>query len=346
MGGKTFTDKQTGINPATRIPHDHIIPLGKMVTETFSPFFKKLEMVSQANQLIDKPDNGDIDFVALKRDNTLDTLYKYLEENGFRRKTNGNMVHILYPFDVDGELVYYQVDFIMTSDYRSYKINLLYYSNPVVFNATVGHYARSIGYKFSTKGLLIHITDRRKQNYYYKLSQHLDEMLKLLCLEMPEDFTEIYESPKAFATWLMSSPRYDHRLMKLAENKKAHRDAKQDEFCGKVYAILEESKKTSEIPSSRIDFSQGEVDFANMLKHERAIVGDEKIDGIVEFCKKREEVQKPVISGDLLIDLGFKPGPNFRIILDDVAKVFNEDSDENEVRSYIMEKYSFEGKLH
>jgi len=201
MGGKTFTDKTTGINPASRIPNHHIQRLSECVSDEYACFFDQCEMVSNCN-LSHKKDNGDIDFVVLKNKRSLEFLYEYTERNNIRRITNGNMVHILYPFGPtdNSKTPLYQVDFICVSDPEEYEITKFYYQNPIVFNATVGHFARSIGYKFSTKGLLLHITDKRKQNYYIEMSRDLDTILKLLCLSPEID--DIYRSPEDFVSWL------------------------------------------------------------------------------------------------------------------------------------------------
>jgi len=338
MGGKTFTDKITGINPASRIPNHHIQRLSECVSDEYACFFDQCEMVSNCN-LSHKKDNGDIDFVVLKNKRSLELLYDYVSRNNIRRITNGNMVHILYPFGPtdNSKTPLYQVDFICVNDPEEYEITKFYYSNPIVFNATVGHFARSIGYKFSTKGLLLHITDKRKQNYYIEMSRNLDTILKLLCLN--KDISHIYDSPEDFVSWLTSSPRYGSELMDLAENKNAHRDAKIDSFCGDVYKLLEKVNIKEKNPPSKIDFSDEKFSLSQALEFERGIIGNEIVDKVIELCEEKMKVESPIISGNVLIELGYKQGPIFKEIIQDVSSVFTKDENINNIKKYILDKY-------
>jgi hypothetical protein len=334
MGGNTFKD-QTGFNPASRIPTSDLDELAKSVYNEFHLFFNEMAMATD-HFLKNKVDHGDIDFVAWSRPESRDHLRLHCMENGYKFKANGNMEHVLYPF----KGCYHQIDFILAGSKIHYDTLHYFYSKPVVFNSVVGHFARSIGYKFSTDGFMLHVTDARKQNRYFLLTYDLRKSYEIMWLDNPDEKKDLYDSPMNFAEWILASPRFDCDLFRGNYNMKAHRDSYSEPFCGHVYDILHNSNYKGLEPPSIIDFSQGNANYRDILKREREVLGDEIYDRLISEVEGWSKVKKPIVSGDLLISLGYKPGTLFKEIIKDVSTIFNEESSEDDVVEYIKNKYS------
>jgi hypothetical protein len=335
MGGKFFKD-QEGKSLCERIPTGTIPLLTEQIILNFAVFFDKIKMVISDNALQTKEDHGDLDFVCLKNKDSLFLLRLYCDSRGIQYGHNGNMEHLRFP--LDGH--FYQIDFILAKDKLEYETELFFYSQEISFNSLIGQFARSIGYKFSTQGLLLHITDSRKQNYYVPMTRELPTILKLLCLEMPDKLQDLYASPEYFALWLTSSPRYDSSLMFGAENKNSHRDAKRDDFCSRVWNELHRIKKIASIPQSRIDFSRNDFNLEQALLFEKEILGEDIIEDVLSLCEEKRKFAEPVIRGDILLEMGFKPGPIMKEIIQDVSQKFAVGNDLEEIKSYLRKKYA------
>lgn len=335
MGGNTFKDQKTGINPASRIPTSHISGLRECVCDLFSVFFDKIQMVTPPD-LFNKKDHGDLDFICLTNEFSMFNVRDKAISLGFFYKRNGNMFHILYPYTKND---LYQVDFICVNDEEEYETAKFFYSNPVVFNAVVGHLARSIGYKFSTKGLLLHVTDSRKQNFYVPLTRDLTQILKILCLKELDNLKVLFESPDVFFNWISSSSRFDSDFFKKSYNRKSHRDAKTDSFCFEVYEKIESSKIKAIKPPTIVDFSIKDFDLAKSLSFEREILGDGIIKEVLSVCDEKNKKSIVILSGDDIINLGYPSGPKIGEILTYVNNNFSLDDNKEKIISNIKERF-------
>ena len=330
MGGRVFM--VNGVPLASRIPNDIIWELAEDVVLKFQNFFAKSKI--GVNDDYPKEDHGDLDIIVVpKNETSRNELREACKEWGYLTVHNGNFEHVLYPFRGKE----HQIDFIFANT-DEYSIFRYFYASPTTRNAIVGHFARSLGYKFSTKGMLLHITDKRGQNYYYTLTTDLELALSLLQLEKKTD-KEIFASPEAFAEWIMASPRFDTERFESVTNKQSHRDARTDSFCNRAYEIIHNSNKKSSIPSSRIDFKAEEFDLANSLKLEESILGDNIVEKIKSYCKEKSRIVEPIISGDLLIEMGYKSGPLFRTIIQRVSEEFPEGADEEILKTYVKNNF-------
>lgn len=335
MGGKTFRNQDTGYNPASRIPTELIPEIENRIYNLFGGIFEKIQIVT-APDLFNKVDHGDIDFVVLKKNDSKNQLRDIAKNYGFENAANGNMEHILFPIE-DKK---YQVDFIFTDDQQEYETCLFFYSQPVVFNAIIGHFARSLGYKFSTMGLLLHITDIRGQNYYVELSRDLETIMTLLCLDYSKYNLKLYDDPNNFAQWIIESPRFDSQFFEDKFNKNAHRDAKRDAFCERSYKIVDDAKGiVCKIPPTVIDFKKQDFDLKKSLEFESKILGDDIVDRVANFCAEKVAVKERFLTGDFIIGLGYKPGKIIGDILKDVESKFEPDRELTEIEKYIRNNY-------
>ena len=351
MGGKTFKNRE-GEPLADRIPTLLIPSVADMVIGIFENVFDEMEMVTPPD-LMKKEDHGDIDFACLLNSESTNKVKSIAEEKGYLYTRNGDMLHLLVRYIPEGQPhpKRYQIDFICSSNRDEYEIMKLYYSNPTTFNAIVGHFARSIGYKFSSKGLLLHITDKRKQNFYLYLTSDLDVIFKILDLERPEEMRDLYKSPVTFAQWVMSSSRYDHELMSLAENMNAHRDAEKDSFCASAYNILRTSKKKATNPPARMDFNDPEWEenfdgpedikktLIDKLPLEYSLLGDEIFDTISEEAYNRHNIKRPTMTGNEVIQLGYSQGPMIGKILQAVAEHFGEEDPLEDKQNFVLKTF-------
>ncbi len=325
MGGRVFIRKD-GTNPVSRIPNNHLQEFTDTVR--FDPTFVKLlkdktieSFVVGTNKLDTvKPDHGDLDIIVQAvNQHRISTTYI---DSGFEVKTNGSMIHIMFPF----KGVFHQLDIIVFKTATEYATGSLFYAQPVVFNAVVGHFARSLGYKFSTSGFLIHLTDSKGQNYYYPLTEDYKVGFSLMGLESgPGEW--IYGSPEKFAGWILKSERFDSDFFKQSSNQQSHRDAKSNDFCQKVYDIISESNITSSYKPTPVDIRNKPEDedrkvyLEGLLEHEMKICKSRDLAcKISEFIESKERVDKGILTGDDLISFGLKPGPQFKEILEWVKK--------------------------
>ncbi|HUS50662.1 MAG TPA: hypothetical protein VMZ91_10885 [Candidatus Paceibacterota bacterium] len=327
MGGKFFKNEH-GDFLAQRIPTSHIPILTKKAMSLFYPFFEKMEMIISKNALEKKDDHGDLDFVCLVKDNKREDLRQYCEERNILIGHNGPMEHILFPFDDKNN---YQIDLIITGDEENYKTFVYFYGKDVTFNSIVGQFARSMDYIFSTDGFFRLVKDARKQNRKFLLTKDLETAYKILMLEEVSDDV-LFESPQAFADWIESSPRFDSETFRNAHNVKSHRDARKDTFCNEVYQILDATEIKATVPYYKIDFSEGKIDLNKSLDFEKKILGEEIVEKLLEYIKKLSFVKKPIISGDLIVKLGYPQGPIVGKIIQAVSSRFSEeDSDEDKI---------------
>lgn len=332
MGGNVFINKKTKNNPVSRIPTNKVFDLIEKVTYAYSDLFKQFTVVTQPD-LLKKEDHGDLDFVVLDH-NAKEKIRKRSSDLGFLTKSNGPMEHVMFGYD--GK--FYQIDFIVTSDSLSYDNYVFFYSNPVVFNAVVGHFARSVGYKFSTEGLLLHITDKNKQNYYYPLTREAKLMLKLLDLRSFRE-NEIYKNPQVFADWIMSSRRFDTESFINHKNHRSYRDRDKDNFCAQVYSILEKSNVKSNMDNSHVDFSREEFSLDSRMSFEISVLGYQVVRGVLDFCEEKKKIQEQVISGKELIEMGYSPGPILGKIIREVSELYDTNSNKEEIKSYVKKTY-------
>lgn len=368
MGGRVFIDKETGYNPVSRIPTAELRPAADLFIEKFGKHFSKIEFVSSPD-LQKKEDHGDIDFVALPaHPNSREEFRKHLdalaaeehkprfvgdndhepEKSGtidiwegkpvYKWEANGRMDHVVFPYPGVSPRPLYQMDVIWANGKNDFRNKVFFYSNPTTFNAVLGHFARSIGYKFSDLGLHIHVTDRRKQNFFVFLTDNLEDMMKIMMLPIM-DMNWLFEKPENFVGWIVSSPKFDSKLFVEYHNHRSHRDAKKDAFCEEVYRQIQETQISATVPPVRIDFSEEDPDLDEKLQIEKFFLGEKILQNVVEQIEERSKVATPVISGKELIELGFKPGPIFQTIIQDVSEKFSIEDDMAEKKAYVLEKW-------
>lgn len=332
MGGKFFKD-QNGQSKTKRIPKALIYPITNEIIKEFSSLFDKMEMIISAHSYQKKEDHGDIDFICLLYENE-DEFYNYVKVKNIQYGSNGPMRHIIYYYNNQP----YQIDFIVTGDPEQYEIYKFFYSKDLAFNSVIGHFARSIGYKFSTRGLMLHITDKRKQNRNIVISKDLKKIFELLMIEEPS-YEYIFEKPENFAKWIMTSPRFDTELFKSKHNTKAHRDAYRDPFCNKIYKILFESNIKAKYPPTIIKFNKEDVNIKEKLKIESQILKEDIYEKIIKTLEKYDAKIQAVVNGKDLITMGFKQGPIIGKILSDINCKFNNEKDKEKILKYIRKKY-------
>ena len=336
MGGKFFKGLD-GTPLGSRIPNFLVNDLTKRAMSLFAPFCEKMEMIISDISLKKKKDHGDIDFVCLPKPNGREDIRQYCKERGIPVGANGPMEHILFPIE---KTLAYQIDLIFSSDPETYETIKYFYGKDITYNSIVGQFARSIGYIFSTDGFFRLVRDARKQNRKFLLIKNLKLAYGILGLvETPDEI--LFKSPETFADWIASSPRFDSNKFVRAHNKNAHRDAKKDTFCDQVYQILDSSGIVSSIPFYNIDFTK-EVDLEKALEFEKPILGDDIAEKLLEFLKNLSFVKTPIISGDVIISLGYPAGPMIGKIIQTVSARFSvEDSEEDKIR-FIKENFPIE----
>ena len=342
MGGKFFA--KDGINPCSRIPTEDMPLLIDKVLHMFSGFFYKMEPVTCID-LLPKKDHGDLDFVCLVSEqhgkSQRDVMREYLIERGFQFGHNGPMEHIALPFTVpDKDDILVQIDLIFAGSQRRFDTLKYFYSRPIVWNSVIGQFARSLGYIFSTNGFFLLIKDARKQNRKILLTKDLEASYDILKLKDIKD-EEIFASPESFCDWIRSSDRFDSDFFKKSHNVNSHRDARRNPWCDKVYEILDGCGQKTNIPVHFVDFSKGEeIDLDEAMQYEISILGTEIVHDMLEQLAKFRDVKRPVLSGDVLIELGYPQGKIIGQILQEVAKNFTvEDSEEDKI-SFVKERFS------
>lgn len=362
MGGRVFINKETGDNPVQRIPANRLVPIAETFIRYYSKYFERIEFVTPPD-LQKKEDHGDIDFVALPKtpssreelraefdetrnrflnlpDNANQPLFAMEREHtrltpAYKWESNGRMDHFCFPDPTAyGYGPLHQMDIIWANGPNDYRNKVFFYSNPTTFNAVLGHFARSIGYKFSDTGLYIHVTDRRKQNFFVFLTDKLEDMMEILMLPMP-NLKLIFEKPENFLEWITSSTKFDSQLFKDHHNNRSHRDSQKDPFCEEVYRQIEETDIKASIPPVKIDFTEEDPDLNGKLQVEKMILGDQVLRDVMDQIEERSKIATPVISGKDLIEMGFKPGPDFKEIIQDVSEKFSIEDDFEDKREYI-----------
>jgi len=123
MGGKLFKDN-AGEAEAIRIPTNIFHSLVDNVIEDLSPFFERMEVVMSRDK---KDDHGDIDFVCLTHENSIDLLMNYVDRMGIKHGRNGPIRHILYPYEDH----FYKIDLIVTGSEKRYESYKYFYSKDV-----------------------------------------------------------------------------------------------------------------------------------------------------------------------------------------------------------------------
>jgi len=331
MGGKVFKTKDE-FNPAQRIPTSIIKEISEAVVKEFSCFFKRLESLISPD-IYYKKDHGDVDVLGVPFSDTGEKLQKYCEEKRYLYKKNGPMRHILYPF---GEKLH-QVDFIFSGE-DSFEIQKQFYKYPVVMNCILGHVARSLYYKFSSKGLYLLITDKKGQRHLFPLTKDITKIFDLLMLDKKSDY-ELFQSSTTFANWIMSSPRFDNKAFKVSENTRSHRDARSDPFCTEVYSILENSDQKATIPGERINFSNPEFNISKVLDMESDLFGDDLRQRISDFCTEKEKKAEKVINGRVILEMGYPQGPIIGEIIKAIKSKFSFGTPVKEMKEYVKETF-------
>jgi len=341
MGGKFFA--KDGINPCSRIPTEDMPLLIDKVLHMFSGFFYKMEPVTCID-LLPKKDHGDLDFVCLVSEqhgkSQRDVMREYLIERGFQFGHNGPMEHIALPFTVpDKDDILVQIDLIFAGSQRRFDTLKYFYSRPIVWNSVIGQFARSLGYIFSTNGFFLLIKDARKQNRKILLTKDLEASYDILKLKDIKD-EEIFASPESFCDWIRSSDRFDSDFFKKSHNVNSHRDARRNPWCDKVYEILDGCGQKTNIPVHFVDFSKGEeIDLDEAMQYEIDTLGPEVVHDMIEQLEKINKVKLPVLSGDVLIQLGYPEGKIIGQILQEVAKNFTVDDPEEDKISFVKERF-------
>ena len=344
MGGKFFAvdDK----NPCSRIPTEYLQGMADSVLKRFSEFFDKMEIVTSPD-LLEKEDHGDIDFVCLISGDQRNDLRKFLAESGFIYGHNGPMEHIAFPYmgGIGGrDIKLYQIDLIFCGDPKTYSTVLYFYSKPVAWNSVVGQFARSLGYIFSTDGFFLLVRDARKQNRKILLTKNLELSYEIMQLPGFKE-RDLFSSPDAFAEWVRSSPRFDSELFKGSHNRKSHRDSYGDSFCSQVYKILDECGQKTDIQVHNVDFSENpEIDLNKAMAYEIGILGLEVVESMMDQLAKYKEFKKPILSGDVVIGLGYPQGKQIGIILHAVAGAFDEGDPEENMIKYIKETFPLDNE--
>lgn len=340
MGGKFFIDKN-GVNPCSRIPTEDLGLFIDDVIAEFSKFFDKMEVVT-CQDLLPKENHGDVDFVCLISGEQRNQLREHVKAKPlFKIGHNGPMEHIAFPFysSTLGKAVFYQVDLIFAGSKTRYDTILYFYSRPTVFNSVVGQFARALGYIFSTNGFYLLVKDARKQNRKILLTEDLEVAYDIMKLPPFKD-EEIFKSPKDFAAWIQSSPRFDSKKFVSSHNVKSHRDARRDVWCQEVYDILDTCGQVSDIPVHFVDFTEDEdLDVGEAMKYEVGILGERTVDYMMEQLRKFKEVKKQVLSGDVLIEMGYPQGKMIGQILKKVAENFTVDDPEEDKIMFVKDQF-------
>ncbi len=349
MGGKVFK-AEDGALLAKRIPTGLIQELYKAVESDIGHFFDHFQLTSNILSNDQKSDHGDLDILCLpikSKYNIREELRKMFLARYTLTSANGNFEHILYPF----RGYHYQIDLILCSSEQDFKRVKFFYSRPIVFNAIVGHFARSCGYKFSTHGFFLRIVDLRERTHFFELSGDPKTGLSLLGLEWPMKDINLYQNPQDFANWILSSIRFHGIAFQQSENQQSHRDAKKDLFCNQVYKLLEQAatdliqkQAAPEFLPTIINLFQNKVNLNTALEFEKRILGDVVVEEIRQFIEKKSEVVRPdnqIINGYFLISMGYEPGALIGQILNSVNRNpdFNKDTSPVIIKLYIQKNF-------
>jgi hypothetical protein len=338
MGGKFFINKN-GENPCERIQAAMVPDLISSSMGLLHRFFDTVEPVTCVD-ILPKENHGDLDFVVMTKPGERESFREYCKDMNIPIGSNGPMEHIAFPFssnEIDRHV--FQIDLIFSGK-NNYETIKHFYSKNLTFNSTIGQFARSLGYIFSVNGFFLLVKDARKQNRKFLLTEDLEVSYKILQLP-PFTNEQIFESPEAFAAWIMASPRFDTKSFLESHNTKSHRDARRENFCSKVYEILDNCGKKATIKFSHIDFT-GEVDLNKALAFEIEILGKNIVENLLEKIKEYEEVASPIIRGETIIEMGYPEGPIIGKIIQDVSSYFDEETTEEEIKKYILGKYKIE----
>lgn len=337
MGGKTFI--KDGFNPASRIDTLDVSDIFEVLEESIGHFFHDFCLAEDENYIASvKDDVGDIDIIVRPLEFSVRKEIRDLfESQHMLTKMNGPFEHILFPYK--GK--HYQIDLIYCKDKKEFQGHKFFYSRPTTFNALIGHFARSLGYKFSTEGLKIRVTNKQGQVKYITICTDPERSLKILGYDGIPDSTELYESPEAFAKWIQSSPRFDSRLFSAGHNKQSHRDSSTDDFCQKAYLILDNYEIVSDLVRPHINYQTDEnIVLKDALDFEWKYIYWGEAKNVEEYGKEKVKTEeKYLISGKALIRWGYATGPIFATIQKDVTARFTEATKIPIIKSYIENKY-------
>ncbi len=337
MGGKTF--KKDDINPASRIDLNDVSDIYDALEEQIGHFYHQFVLAEDEDYTASvKEDVGDIDIIVRPLEFSVRKEVREMFEGlHMLTETNGPFDHVLFPFK--GK--HYQIDLIYCKDEKEFNGHKFFYSRPTTFNAILGHLARSIGYKFSTDGLKLRVTNKTGQINYVTVCKDPERSLKILGFDKIPNGSELYESPQNFAAWIMSSPRFDTDLFSFVSNQQSHRDSEKDDFCQKAYTILDHSEIKSIIVRPCINYQDDpEINLQDALPFEWKHIYWQEIKAIEKFGKEEEKPDpKFLISGKALLRWGYKGGPIFKTIQRDVTARFNENTSIKLVKFYVENKY-------
>ena len=88
-----------------------------------------------------------------------------------------------------------------------------------------------------------------------------------------------------------------------------------------------------------VDYTKGDIDPHEAMKYEISILGDEVVAHMLEQLAKFKAVKVPVISGDVLIEMGYPQGPLIGKIIGMVSGVFTADDPMEDKIAYVKSRF-------
>lgn len=166
---------------AERIQRDEFDQVTQEVIARAADQFTALKVT---RQLSDKGSFGDVDLIALpKTQLSRELLADTFGEDLLNYHRNGGTYSTLLKLSTGKQV---HVDFIHATDAEDLERKYTYYSNGHA-SSIIGMMAKKLGYKYGTEGFFKRYQDSRGQWHDVKISESLDEGMKILGLN-PQDF--------------------------------------------------------------------------------------------------------------------------------------------------------------
>jgi len=294
------------------------------IEEEIGHFFKRFEERKF-------PDDSSIAIITIPTSTDVRAEVKSFYENrNYLTKTVGEIEHILYHYKGTS----YQIDIhfkFTDNDFNAFDLAEMNDCMKLITFKFIEH----CGYKIRNKGLSVQIIDKNGKTKFVEITEDVEVALKLLCLKNMGK--EKLDDAEKFAEWILSSERYGSDCF---DTKKLSTSGSEEEK--DIFTILDMIETQASIFPTSIDLRLiNEIDeIDDLICHEINVLGDDA-KKIKDFCVVlfNEKKSESLISGNLLVAWGYEPSKIFKTIMEDVSQKFNEDSNIQEIKLYILKEY-------
>lgn len=327
-----FTDKQNN-NKACPMSPDEARRVYEMFWEFSNHLFGDMTMVRPTGNRVDQLSVIAFPFYPDMADAVLGELERMLQTENCLVAGEGSHKHYL----VGHKRKDYHVVLDLLRDREEFEESRAKSEYPAIVGVMMGQLARSLGYRLG--GVLeLCATGRDGDPQLIPLTEDHGHMFALL--DVPKTYVP---SPEGIAAYITGSSRFDVEAWNAAGDLAKIKDLVNNPLFKKAMDLVTASDKRAEGAATVLDLSAEGVDVRTALAREIGIIGE----GVVEAVEKAAAAvpkRKRLISGKMLMRMGYKPGKLMGEILDAVSKNFGEESNIQAIRAWVQTHYPLGGK--